>query len=116
MSLHAQVQQQLDQEKAPEGTIIIKRGEATKLYNIEDLMYMNELPIGQLFFAIARHNGKKPSNYGTKWVKFRNHQYEVSNAFIKMKEALAACANDFERANMVADHLGEPHLVIPEAV
>lgn len=107
MTLSQQVQAQLDQERAPEGTIIIKRGIETKLYNIDDLAFMNELPIGQLFFAVARHNNKTPAEYGSKWIKYLNNQYEVSNAFVVMKNALAECSNDFERINMVAAHLGE---------
>lgn len=110
MSLNAQVQAQLDQEQAPEGTIIIKRGLETKLYNIVDLNYINELPIGQVFFAVARHNNKKPADYGHKWIKFLNNQGEVSNAFTQMKATLDQCTSDFDRYNMVADHLGEQHL------
>lgn len=111
MSINKQVQAALAEEKAPEGTIIIKRGNDTKLYNIEDLAHMRELPIGQLFCAVARHYDKKPTDYGTQWIKYLTPQYEVSNQFTFMKNTLADLRNDLERFNLVCKHLGEPELM-----
>ncbi len=103
-----------DQEKAPEGTIIIKRKGFDKLYNIEDLAFLKELAIGQLFCAVARHYGKDKAEYGAKWLRFRNAQGGVSKQFTYMRDELAKLENDLERINAVCEHLGEPVLHLGE--
>lgn len=114
MSINQQVKEAMADERAPEGTIIINRRGFDKLYYIEDLAYMKELAMGQLFFAVARHHNKKPAEYGAKWIKFRTPQGEVSNQFMFMQDELNKLANDLERANMICKHLGEPELSLGE--
>lgn len=103
-----------DQEKAPEGTIIIKRMGFDKLYNIEDLEFLKELSIGQIFNSVARHYGKQPKDYGAQWLRFRTPQGDVSKQFTYMYNELAKLNNDLERFNMVCGHLGEEPLQLGE--
>lgn len=107
----------MDQFTVPVGTILVTRmGWDKKLYYVEDLMFMNELTIGQVFHAVAGFYGKTKEDYGTKWIKFLNHQYEMSNAFKFMKEQIDACENDYDKLLKVCSHLGEAHIqAIPVA-
>lgn len=99
------------ENKAPLGTILVTReGWDKKLYYVEDLKYMNELTIGQLFFAVAGFYGKTREAYGQKWIQFLNHQYEVSNAFKFMKAELEKLDNDYDKLVKVCEHLEEPQI------
>lgn len=101
-------------QELPAGTILVTRnGWEKTLYKIEDLPFMNELGVGQMFYAVAGYYGKTEAHYGPRWIQFRNHQGDVSKAFTFIQEALDKCSSDFDRINMICDQLGEPHINLP---
>lgn len=114
MSLNEQVQAAMDDERAPEGKIIIKRMGFLKLYNIEDLEFLNELGTGQIFHAVARHYNKESRDYGAKWPRYRTPQGEVSKQFTFIDNAVSGLRNDLARFNLVCEHLGEQPLTLAE--
>lgn len=102
------------QDQIPEGTILVTRnGWEKTLYKIEDLPFLNDLAVGQMFYAVAGFYGRTPESYGARWINYRNHQGDVSKAFTFIQEALAGCSSDLERMNMICDQLGEAHIPLP---
>lgn len=101
-------------EQIPAGTVlVVRQGWEKNLYKIEDLPFMNELEVGQMFHAVAHYWGRSPESYGARWINFRNPQGDVSKAFEFIKVALAGCGSDYERMNMICDQLGEAHIELP---
>jgi len=71
-------------------------------YTAEALDEMNRLTTGQVFYAVARANNKRPHQY-PRWISFRNHRGE----FEAVRGILESMASDLEKLNAVADWLGE---------
>ena len=87
--------------------IIYREGFLQTLYNIDDLQYTNDLHVGHLFYSIMKHFNKTPEQYGTRWVKFRNSDGDISNAFRYIESEVNKLDNDFDKLVLVLSHLGE---------
>src|SRR5574343_588022 len=92
-------------QEAPKGSIfVLRNGFEQVLYNIEDMQYTNELHIGHLCHAVRLHFKKKPQDYGSRWINYLNSDYEVSKAFIFMRDEINKLPNDYEKLLKALEH------------
>lgn len=98
-------------DQVPEGTILIVRnGWEKNLYQVSDLAFLNEIEMGQLFYAVAGYYGKTPEQYGARWVNFMSPQGTVSKAYRFIETELGKLKNDYLKLCLVCDQLGEDHI------
>lgn len=97
------------------GAIVIETGVEGRLtYIVEELAFCKRFTMGQLFHAVRNHYGKKVSDYGNLWPKYRIDG-EVSNIYRVIDAELDKCANDQEKVQMICRHLGEDELEVVDA-
>ncbi|AUS02767.1 hypothetical protein NVP2275O_186 [Vibrio phage 2.275.O._10N.286.54.E11] len=92
----------------PAGTIVITRGGwEDNLYTVEDLQYMREVNVGQLFRAVARYYNKSKKDYGNLWPRAATPLGEISKAYKLIESEIMNQRNDYDKLVMVCAQLGE---------
>lgn len=93
------------------GVILVQTSDESRLYCIDDLQYVNELTIGQLFNAVRILNSKSIEDYGDLWPTFRvqsgERKGEISEKFKTISSVLKNRKNDLERLKLVFAQLQE---------
>lgn len=83
-------------------TLYFTKGTERVVRSTEDLNETNDLTIGQVFLAVAKHYNKSAEDY-PRWISFSKNRSE----FDVIKERMDECINDVEKIQMACDWLGE---------
>ena len=82
--------------------IYIVKGFARSARTLETLSDSNELAIGTLFLAVARHHNKSDDDY-PRWPSFEDNRSE----FEIIKSHMESLESDLEKLQFVCEWLGE---------